>query len=212
MKMRVGLLLALGLFLASAAQAQEPGQEPANGVPFQPRHGWFAETQVGVFTSFLGETPYSNGEPWVAISFGFDVPSVPHLTLFFTTGHGSNAADCKSLDTRGNCSTWNLPDGSLAQAPEDFSVIPLELGVRYGFGEVVPRLTPYLTAVGGYAFMLPAPVKDAALGSPEAGIGGGIEYVTRLTGLTIGAELIVRSTFTPMVLSLAAYPRIKYVF
>lgn len=201
------------LAVGGVAQAKEAANgEPATGVPFQVRHGWFAETQLGVFTAFGGEKTFSNGEPWVALSFGLDIPSVQHLTLFFTAAHGSNAGSCHALTDKGDCLSWKLADGSLAAAPENFSVMPLEVGLRFGFGDVVPRLSPYVVGVVGYSIIIPGLAKDVPLGSPHAGGGFGVEYVTRLDGLTIGAEVVVRAAFAPFLATLSAYPRIKYVF
>ncbi len=222
MRIRLGFLLALVL-CATAAKAQDtaPAREPANGVPFEPRTGWFTETQVGVFTAFGGEKSFSNGEPWLALSLGADIPGVKHLELFLTVGHGSNGADCHSLDAQNNCSMWNLPDGSPAggDAIENFSVMPLEAGLRWGFVNITHRLLPSIVVVGGYAFMRPWPAPPAdpttgvvPLGSVEVGGGLGLEYETRLPGLTVAAEVLVRYTLTPGIASLTAYPRIQYVF
>jgi hypothetical protein len=110
------------------------------------------------------------------------------------------------------CATWKLEDNSNAAAPENFVIVPLELGARWGFKDVAERLFPYVTVVAGYSLFTPQIFQDAPLGSAHAGIGGGIQYGTRLNGLTLGAEVLVRYTFSPAIPSLAAYPRISYVF
>lgn len=211
MTMRRMAALSVTMLLAGVAQARDLS-EPATGVPFNVRHGWYAETQLGVFTAFGGSKAASNGAPFMALSAGMDIPSMQNLTLFFTVGHGSNAGSCRALTDQGDCQAWKLSDGSLAAAPESFSVIPIELGGRYGFSDILPRLSPYAMAVVGYSILTPAISKDASLGSPHAGLGGGVEYVTRLDGLTIGAEVVFRAAFAPFLPSLAAYPRVKYVF
>jgi hypothetical protein len=213
MTMRVTMALAV-MLAAGAAQAADANGEPATGVPFKVRHGWYAETQLGVFTTFGGSKALSNGAPFMALSAGTDLPSMPELSLFFTVGHGSNAGSCHALKANGECDSWKLADGSPAgsQGIESFSVIPLEVGARYAFGDIVPRLAPHALVTVGYAIISPEMVKDASLGSAHAGLGGGVEYVTRLDGLTLGAEVLVRAAFGPFLASLAAYPRIKYVF
>lgn len=213
MTMRVMMALAV-MLAAGTAKAADAAGEPATGVPFQVRHGWYAETQLGVFTAFGGSKAVSNGAPFIALSVGMDLPSLPALALFFTAGHGSNAGSCHALTAKGECESWKLADGSPAgsQGIESFSVIPLEVGARYAFSDIVPRLAPHVLATVGYSIIAPEMVKDASLGSVHAGLGGGIEYVTRLDGLTLGAEVLVRAAFSPFLASLTAYPRIKYVF
>jgi hypothetical protein len=66
--------------------------------------------------------------------------------------------------------------------------------------------------VAGYSLFTPQIYEGAPGGSAHAGILGGIQYGTRLNGLTLGAELMVRYSFSPAIPSFAAYPRIAYVF
>jgi hypothetical protein len=202
--MKTFYALFMGALLA-AGVAQAADSEPATGLPFKARRGWFAEAQLGVFTAFGGEKSVSNGQPFVAVSAGTDLEAVPGLQLFFTVGHGSNQGSCRSVDL-------SKPNGCAVGAPQAFSIIPLELGARYRFNDLVPRLRAFATLTAGYSLMLPAPIDGAALGSPHAGLGGGVEYATRLDGLTVGAEVLVRSTFSPLIPFLTAYPRVQYVF
>jgi hypothetical protein len=182
----VGAVLA-----ASVANAQD-GAEPAVGLPFQVRHGWFAETQVGVFSTLGGQKPFANGQPFIGLSLGLDLESVEHLAVFVTAAQGASGS------------------------PDNLSVLPFEAGARYGFGELAPRLTPHVLAVAGYSVLTPAGAPDRGItettGSVHAGAGFGLEYVTRLDGLTVGADVLVRQAFSPFLTSLSAYPRIKYVF
>jgi hypothetical protein len=181
---------------SSAAMAQDgvakDAAEAAVGVPFQVRHGWFAETQVGVFSTLGGQKPFANGQPFIGLSLGLDLPNVEHLTVFGTIAQGASGS------------------------PDNLSLLPFELGARYGFGELAPRLTPHVLAVAGYSVITPSGAPDRGItettGSVHAGGGFGLEYVTRLDGLTVGAEVVVRQAFAPFLTSLAAYPRIKYVF
>jgi hypothetical protein len=182
--------------VSSAAMAQDgvakDAAEAAVGVPFQVRHGWFAESQVGVFSTLGGQKPFANGQPFIGLSLGLDLPNVEHLTVFGTIAQGASGS------------------------PDNLSVLPFELGVRDGFGELAPRLTPHVLAVAGASVITPSGAPDRGIDettfSAHAGGGFGLEYVTRLDGLTVGAELVVRQAFSPFLTSLAAYPRIKYVF
>ena len=189
--------------------------EPANGVPFQPRTGWYAETQLGVFTALGGSKTFSNAQPYVGVSIGVDLP-VPNLSAFLSFAHGYNAGSCRDVVEKNVglvCNTYKLSDGSPTAAPENFSVMPVEAGVRFAVAELVPRLKATVVGTVGYQFLTPK-VSDTApeLGSAHAGIGGGVAYATRLPGLDVGAEILARVAFTPMLPSLSIYPRIRYVF
>lgn len=183
--------------------------EPANGVPFQPRTGWYAETQLGVFTALGGRKMFSNAQPYLGVSLGVD--PTDNLSVFVSFAHGFNAGSCRdSVD--GFCSTFKLEDGSPAASPEDFSVIPLEVGARYAVTELVPRLKLTVAATVGYTLLTPQVTETAPNGSAHAGLGVGVAYATRLPGLDVGAELLTRVAFSPMLPSLSIYPRIRYVF
>lgn len=184
--------------------------EPANGVPFQPRSGWYAETQLGVFTAMGGRKIFSNAQPYIGVSLGVDLP-VPNLQAFVSFAHGYNAGSCRD-SAEGLCTTFKLEDGSPAMAPEDFSVIPLEVGARYAFAEVLPRLKATAAATFGYQLITPMVFEGAPGGSMHAGLGLGVAYATRLPGLEVGVEVLGRVAFTPMLPSLSIYPRIRYVF
>lgn len=200
-----GLAAALCVLVALPAMA-----EPANGVPFEPRSGFYVETQIGVFTAMGGRKTFSNAQPYLGVSFGADLP-VLNLQVFGTVAHGFNAGSCRVADERG-CERFKLSDGSDAAAPDDFSVIPLEFGVRYAFIDIVPRLKATATVVAGFQFLTPQVYDGAPIGTLHAGGGVGVAYATRLPGLELGAEVLARVGFSPMLPSLSIYPRIRYVF
>ena len=186
--------------------------EPSNGVPYKLRTGWFAETQLGVFTAFGGSKSASNAQPYVALSLGFDIPAISNkFSVFLTAAHGPNAGSCRQYDEAG-CSVYKLEDGSTAAAPDNFSIVPIEVGARWGFKDLAERLHPYAGIVAGYSLFTPQLFQDAPSGSAHAGVLGGIQFGTRLNGLTLGAEVMVRYSFSPGIPSFAAYPRIAYVF
>src|SRR5687767_138130 len=100
--------LAAAVLAAGVAQAK-PQLEPSTGVAFQPRTGWFAETQIGIFTAMGGSKTFSNGQPFLGVSLGMDLPSMPELAVFATVGTGFNADSCRGdLDEFGGCPTYEL--------------------------------------------------------------------------------------------------------
>ena len=84
--------------------------------------------------------------------------------------------------------------------------------MRYAVAELVPRLKATVVGTVGYQLLTPQITDGAPMGSPHVGIGAGVAYATRLPGLDVGAELLTRVAFTPMLPSLSIYPRIRYVF
>lgn len=215
----LGAAVAVILVAAGVAQAKNLN-EPATGVAFKPRTGVFAETQIGIFTTFGGSKTVSNGQPFLALSAGMDLGSMPELSLFVTAGMGFNADSCRAFEaqdfggvTENVCATYDFDgQGTQLQVPQDFTIIPLEVGGRYKVTEFVPRLQLTVSGVAGFSFLTPQVTENNSLGSPHAGLGVGVVYATRLPGLDVGAEVMVRVAFSPLIPSLSAYPRIRYVF
>lgn len=211
----LAVVVAVGVLLGGAgvAAAQE-SVEPQNGTVFQPRKGFYVESQVGVFTAFGGafggSRAYSNAQPFLALSVGMDIGAVKGLSGFLSVGHGFNSGACLDFDEVVGCSLY--PGQSPAISPDSFSVIPVELGARYAFAEVLPRLTLNATVVAGYTLLTPQVKANAPGGSAHAGVGFGVDYATRFSGLSVGAELLVRSAFAPLIPSFTAYPRLRFVF
>jgi hypothetical protein len=206
----------LAALLAGGAATAAEKSDPAIGVQAQARKGWSLETQVGVFTAFGGSRVASNAQAFTALSLSLDLPGLaPGLSVFLTGGHGANAGSCRDVVRSGSsvsCATWDAPAGVTQRSPEDFSVIPLELGGRYAFVELLPRLTVNGTLALGYSFLTPAITRDAPPGAPHVGFGTGVDYATRIEGLSVGAEVLVRVAVTPLLPSLSAYPRVRYTF
>src|SRR5690606_22339182 len=129
----------VAVFAGRPAAAQE--KESSLGVDPGAKKGFSIELQGGVFTAFGGSRAASNAQPFTAVSIGFDLPQLaPGLGLFITAGHGANASSCREYTAKngGNqCATWKDPPGVDNKAPEDFSVVPLELGARYAFLEIL---------------------------------------------------------------------------
>ncbi|MFM2152361.1 MAG: hypothetical protein RL199_796 [Pseudomonadota bacterium] len=246
--MKKVLAVLLGSVASGSVAMAEAGAEPAVGVSFHERHGWFAETQVGGFLNVesRSEAGYSGGglgnaALWNAISFGRELDAVRGLAPFATIATGF-AGD-------------HVVDGRPIGLAQSTMGLFVEGGLRYRFAELVPRLTPTISVVAGVQRMSDVlrvktseddkqnltddevkariadgwlPVKGKATDSDnkattwakvesptasvQVGLGGGFEYATRLDGLTVGAEVLVRQALSPFMTSIALYPRLKYVF
>jgi len=215
----VAVALALSVAALPSVAAAQPGAtpEPSTGVDFAPRKGLSLEVQGGGFFAFAGAVRgYSNFQPYGALSLGFDLGSVvTGLSGFASVAYGPNAGDCRSGTTTAggsSCAQWNEPAGVLRRAPEDFSMLPVEAGVRYRFTEILPRFSAYGMFGVGATILTPQVAQNASAIDPHVGLGGGVNFDTQLDGLSLGAELFVRAAFAPLIPSLAVYPRIRYTF
>jgi hypothetical protein len=216
----------------AAPPAADPSapQTSSLGIPYQIREGFFVEAQIGVFFDFGGLKGVSNAQPWTATQIGFNVPGVHRLSLFLSGGWGHNDGNCRYA-AGGVCDEYSLTDNtSEGQSATDFSLIPIEVGARYGFQDlspaVIPNLFMYITAVAGYTIFAPQIMQSAPMGAPDFGVGFGVEYGTRLEGLSFGVEILVRLAFlgaipatasnnalgASVLPSFTAYPRFQYVF
>jgi hypothetical protein len=251
--------------VANAASSTEPVARPVSkdpaatavgsslGTPFVVRQGLYVDGQLGVFTAFGGAAGASNAQPYVGLQIGYDIPGVKRLSLFLGAGMGTNDGSCHyytkvtggvpvvapaSVTGSGNqCYTYAASATTFPEAPHDFQVIPIEVGARYGFADMIPALLPnffpYVMAVGGYTLYTPALTRNGATGSGHVGVGGGVEFGTRLAGFSFGVEALVRLAFVPsapvpdemvsegasatsstlpILPSLSIYPRFQYVF
>lgn len=211
---RLGLRIGVAVLTMGIAgnTAAKEAVDPATGVDFKPRQGFFLESQVGVFYTLLGSKVISNTQPYLGVTLGLDVPGVSGLSVFASAGQGLSAGSCRAFDPDDRTLCENYPGQSPAMAPDSFSVIPLELGGRFTFAEVLPRFSLSAALVAGYSLITPQVTDTAATGSPHAGAAFGLEYGTRLSGLSIGADVLCRAAFAPMIPSLTITPRVRYVF
>ena len=180
---------------------------PAEGVPFVPRTGAYAEVLPGGFFTLGGSRGYSNLQPYFGFAVGYDVTK--EISLYGTFAAGWSASNCFSdVDTLGNC-----------KASDNFAFGFFEAGARYRY-EVIPRFSVSGLGQVGYAIMAPGPLEDplnaghaASLNSGfSIGAGVGIDYATRLDHFWVGFDVIVHDVFAIPVLSLAIAPRMRYVF
>ena len=182
------------------------GEESPLGELNDVRHGIYLETGLGIFGGLRGTSPttganraISNSQPYVAITLGYDFPQFP-FSVFATLAHGSSAQ-----------TNYKLSGG--VTSLENFSVIPIEAGFRVG-AEIVGRFRLNLTGVAGLSTFNPEldPSGDKTYSGPHAGGGVGFEYVTGYDAVTFGVEALVRYHVSSGLMTLSAYPRIKYVF
>ena len=199
----------------AAAPSLPPPEEtalPANGVDPRPRRGTFADLSLGMFTTFGGSAPLSNGQPFLSMTLGRDFNNLG--SVFISLGIGASSASCFDLAANGVC-----------RAADSFGTFFFEVGAQYGV-ELANRLRLSGRLVAGATQMAPGPVRDMAANSvPDSlfgfhgGVGAVLDYDTRLEHFAVGLDVMVRysiasrpDTGTFGLMSLAAMPRIRYVF
>lgn len=200
------------------------------GKPKEVKQGFYIETQIGVFTAFGGSKSVSNAQPWLGLQLGFDLPQVyKHLSFFIGAGQGFNDGACRYFDPVNGCDELTLADNSQpGQVPENFSVVPIELGTRVGLPMDLGLrdLFFYFTGDVGYTLFSPALNQGIPPGAVHFGVGVGLEYGTRIVGLSFGIEVVTRFAFLSSVQAtavaperssqvmpyLTGYPRFNYVF
>jgi len=188
------------------AALEGQGEESPAGELNAVRHGLYVETGIGIFGGLRGTSPttgssraISNTQPYMAVTVGYDLPQFP-CNLFLTLGHGSSAQ-----------TNYKLSGG--VTSIENFSVIPVEAGFRVG-AEIVGRFRLNLAGVAGMSFFDPEldPSGEKKYSGVHVGGGVGFEYVTGYDAVTFGVEALVRYHTAGGLMTLAAYPRVKYVF
>lgn len=200
----------------ASAQASAPAAEeaaiPANGVDPRPRRGVFADVSLGFFTTLGGSQALSNGQPFLGMTVGRDLGTL--ASIFASLGIGASSASCFDAAANGNC-----------RAADSFGAFYLEVGAQYGV-ELVNRLRLSGKVVAGATQLAPGPVRDTkanvvpdSLFGFHGGLGAALDYDTRLDHFAVGIDLIARYSITTRpdsgtfgLLSIAAMPRIRYVF
>ena len=176
---------------------------PNEGVAYQVKRGFFAETDVGALMSLGGRDGYSNTESFVQLGLGVDIGSRFEVGALFGLG-ASNV----------NCFAQGSATSASCTGADSFT-----LGMLDGFvGFLVPlnerlHLTPKLLA--GYTSLQPNPLTlsgKTVYSAPNVGAAFGIEYATSLPHFSIGAEVALRYVLQVRVPTLALFPRIKYTF
>lgn len=179
------------------------GATPMEGVRTEPRHGFFVETDVGVFFTLGGSNDYSNAQTFLQLGVGYDVSERLELGAHFALG--ASADTCFG--------TVNA--GGFCEQSENFTLSFLGVTAAWRF-DLAPRLTIAPKLVGGWTLLDPAPSLDAA-GGPVTGrahVGGGasLEYATSMDHFTVGADVLVRFVVGPNIPAFSIFPRIKYTF
>ena len=201
--------------LAGTAFAQEKAvPTPATGIDETPRRGVYVETTLGFFTAMGGSQPFSNGQPYLGLTFGREIGV--RAAIFGSLGIGAASATCYQLTARGDCA-----------AADSFGVTFFEGGGAYGM-PVADRLLFSARLLAGLTDLSPGPVKsgdsvpDHILGF-HLGSGLSLDYDTHLDHFGVGIDALVRYTFAryspagqgPQTLglpTLAIMPRLRYVF
>ena len=182
---------------------------PAEGVPFVPRTGAYAEVLPGGFFTLGGSNPnhVSNLQPYFGFAVGYDV--LKELSVYGTFAAGWSASNCfAEVNALGNCT-----------ASDNFAFGFFEAGARYRY-ELIPRFSVSGLAQLGYAIMAPGPLVDPANPTQAAslnsgfsvGVGVGIDYATRLDHFWVGVDVILHDVLSVPVFSVAIAPRMRYVF
>lgn len=200
--MKKSQLIAALALLSSPALAATPPE----GVEFQPRRGFFTETDIGVFFTLGGENAYSNAQTYLQLGVGYDLTEKLSLGAHF--GLGSSAQ---------NCFAGYLPGTETCALSDNFTMTFLNLTAAYHV-KLMDRL--YLTpkAVAGYTRMDPAPVDPGSgdpgrsLSAPNAGLGVGLEYATGMDHFSVGADLVGRYVIGPNIAAFSIFPKVKYTF
>ncbi|NTX67386.1 adventurous gliding motility protein CglE [Myxococcus sp. CA051A] len=195
------LVAALALLSTPALAATPP-----EGVDFQPRRGFYTDTNIGVFFTVGGENAYSNAQTYLQLGVGYDLTERISLGAHF--GMGSSAQ---------NCFAGYLPGTETCALSDNFTMQFLDVSAAYHV-RLMDRL--YLTPklVAGYTRMDPAPVDPdegnpgRAISSPNAGVGVGLEYATGMDHFSVGADLLARYVIGPNITSFAFFPKVKYTF
>jgi hypothetical protein len=185
--------------------AEPPKQEAASGAedrPFQIRHGFFAEADLGVFFTFGGydttkappaKRALSNVQPYLGAVFGYDVLSARDYALSaglkLAVGYSGGAARLNA-DEAGNPGAFKVTEKSA-----DFAVVEIGIATAFAY-HLTDRLALTIKADGGLASVDPTPVVPASTpGASSAafsgmfGVGAGVEYFTLLNDFSVGLDL-----------------------
>jgi len=195
------LAAALALLSSPALAATPP-----EGVAFEPRRGFYTDTNIGVFFTVGGENAYSNAQTYLQLGIGYDLTE--RLSLGAHFGLGSSAQ---------NCFAGYLPGTETCALSDNFTMSFLDVSAAYHV-RLMNRL--YLTpkVVAGYTRLDPAPVDPdendpgKAVSAPNAGVGVGLEYATGMDHFTVGADLLARYVIGPNITAFAFFPKVKYTF
>lgn len=194
-------LLVTALVLSSTAAF---GATPPEGVEYQPRRGFFTETDIGVFFTLGGENAYSNAQTYLQLGVGYDLSERISVGAHF--GLGSSAA---------NCFAGYLPNSDVCSMSDNFTVAFFDVTAAYNV-RLSERFYLAPKLVAGWTRMDPAPTGNgdpgSVLNAPNAGAGIGIEYATSMDHFSVGADLLARYVIGPNIPTFAVFPRVKYTF
>ncbi len=204
-------LALVALLLPASALAETPSE----GVPQELRAGLYTDMNLGAFMTYggkdtAGAAGMSNPQLYLQLGIGYEFTRNWGVSL--TVGQGSSTPSCFGIVLPdGKCVSEEKQDEVLS---ESFVLTMVTAGVNYRhyFNDRL-ALVPHLDF--GWAGMEPAPVTDGGKPLTSALIGGvgvGIEYATHMDHFTIGADLAGRMVIGTDIITLAVYPKVKYIF
>ncbi len=201
--------LAATLLAASPAGAATP----AAGVEQKLASGFFADVNIGGFSTMMGKgsdgasQPFSNMQFYLQLGVGYDISQLMSLGLVF--GLGASGASCFSqVDKKGNCVVDPVADKTPIADNFTATTIAAELTFKIPLSErlkVMPRLRV------GYAMLDPEPRQGVTWAVP-VGLAVGVEYATHMDHFSIGADVHGGLFAMPNIGYIALYPKIKYTF
>jgi hypothetical protein len=212
------MISAVALLGARSARAEGPTDQEtfsvaSNGTPTPVRHGLFAQTALGGFATFGGNSGYSNMEAFLALGVGVDF--LDNFSFAAQFQLAPSAQNCFAPDTQptGPCTSAVRPQSGSST----FTMAGIDGVLSYRV-QLVERLYIPIRLMGGMANFAPLPINNLAkagtgdIWEPTFGLASGIEYATGFEHFTISLEASVQ--FLPFLSAeaLSIYPQIKYTF
>lgn len=198
----------------------ELGDVVGGATGFVFKRGFYTQSDLGGYFRLFGYTDdataglrakpvyYSNLQPYIGLSVGYDVLDFLAVQASLGTGFVANAAPYQN-DT---------------ESPRDYGMIFTNLALVPSWN-FFDRYVLMGKVFGGGTFLTPAPSIDPETGEPapfyggNVGVGVGLQYATLLTDVIIGIEVNSFFSFIPAdgggILFIPGFnfaPVIKYVF
>lgn len=230
------------MLLSSVAFAQDEGETPAAtdpaapaaaateeapSEPFPIRRGLYAEADLGVFLTMLGRNtnkpglpskPVSNVQPYLGVTFGYDVLQQDKFSLGLGVRVGAGYSSGAGRVSDADIATFS--EAELLTRPNDFAVYELGLAVATSY-LVHERVALTLKVNGGLgaAYANPYLIAGTAgsAGTAVGGFGGGslgVEYFTLLNDFSVGLDIRGAAVFLSggIIPNLTITAPIKYTF
>jgi hypothetical protein len=187
----------LALVLAAALAA------PPQGVPAEPRRGFFTELALGAFFTLGGDDAYSDVQPSLQLGVGYELAFAQGRVLVplgLQAALGSNAR---------NCWAGRLSSGACSGA-DTFTLTLVEVAAGALF-EVAERLYLGPRLLLGGTLLDPEP-RPGLRFQFDLGLVATLEYGTALDHFSVGVDVIYRLVLGPGISAIAIQPHVKYTF